>query len=90
MKIELTSESQRVLQMLVDIGAYATIEEAANARIARAEERRTYSEGASEEVAKRQQVAHRRIMEGLRESPDPPMPNDGLSNRDHDEIIYGG
>lgn len=88
MKIELTPESERVLQMLVDIGAYASIEEAANARIARAEQRRRNEEGTPEEIALRQRQAHRRIMDRLREDPDPPPPNDGLSSLDHDKILY--
>jgi len=88
MKVELTEESRRVLQMLVDIGAYASIEEAANARIARAEERRRAAQGTPEEIARRQYEAHLRLMDLAREAV-VRRPPDGLSNRDHDKLIYG-
>ncbi|MGL4511710.1 MAG: hypothetical protein ACRCT8_01355 [Lacipirellulaceae bacterium] len=87
MRVELSPQAQQVAQSLVDTGAYASIDEAVNALVQQASPGQARGATDDPEVARRQYEAHLQLMEKVAKLTDPRL-DDGLSNRDHDAILY--
>lgn len=89
MQIEITGSAAAKIRQLMADGEYASAAEVIEALLAReaAAPEPTRAPNGQPDAARRQYAAYTQLVEAIRPM-EQPLPEDSLSGRDHDQILY--